>query len=431
MAMIRLHDGRRRGLVRRSGCALLSALASAGAIALPVTVTTPYMNLENRAINSLGFSSGEFLRIGANSVVPNGDAGTTGLGTSTNTVTGAALSRSIPFSPGPSIPNFFQLLMADTGANRGPWTLAFSNGADTTRTTVTLPAGATQAPFVNTITLSGTSANPTFTWAPPPGAVANGYRINIYDKALITNTNSGQVSSTNLAPTVTSHTVTAADFTVPGYAFQLNHNYSIEISLIQTKDGASTNLGNDNLKAIARVYADFTPTPGNGPIVNLPVTLANGSFQFNIAVVPGQTYFIDPAVAIGYDYAIGAGNPNFASVLLPTGIGDGLYDIFGFEGSGNSLLLAHDWAGGRVFDFNGLGLSRFRVGGIEASAGLDPASTTAFVTGLTFESAGLFTGTQTPLSLDVAAAVPEPANWALLLVGLGLAGAITRRRKSD
>ena len=65
------------------------------------------------------------------------------------------------------------------------------------------------------------------------------------------------MTSRNVLPGVTSYTVTAGDFAVPGYAFQLDHNYSIEIGLIQTKDGSSTNLGNSNLRAISRVYADF------------------------------------------------------------------------------------------------------------------------------------------------------------------------------
>jgi hypothetical protein len=46
---------------------------------------------------------------------------------------------------------------------------------------VNLDNNAQQAPFVNSITLSGTSASPTFAWTPPPGATVNGYRINIYD----------------------------------------------------------------------------------------------------------------------------------------------------------------------------------------------------------------------------------------------------------
>ncbi|MEO7338815.1 MAG: PEP-CTERM sorting domain-containing protein [Caldimonas sp.] len=421
---------------RLKACTLaILALGASAAGAIPVTISTPYLNLENRAVNSLGFSSGQFLRFGANSVVPNGNAGTTGLGTTTDLVTGQTVSRTIGFDPGPIIPNFFQRLVADSTSLYGSWTLTFTNGPDSSRAIVSLPSGATQAPFVNSITLSGTSANPTFSWAPPPGATVNGYRLNIYDKALINNDpnagpiNTGQVTNVNVLPSVRSYTVNAADFTVPGYSFQLNHSYSIEIGLIQTKDGSSTNLANDNLKAISRVYADFRATQVGGPAVNLPVTLVNGSYQFNIAVVAGQTYFIDPAVATGYDYRIGAGNPNFRSVLLPTGIGDGLYDIYGLNASGPASLLAHDWLGGAVFDFGNLGLDAFRIGGIEASAGLDPADVTAFVTGVTFTADGLFTGTQTPLTVDVAA-IPEPETYALMLVGLGALGALRRKRRA-
>src|SRR5204863_4142786 len=139
------------------------------------------------------------------------------------------------------------------------------------------PQGISQAPFVNTITLSGTSANPTFTWTPPAGTTVNGYRINIYDKALVSATNNGQVTSRNLDPTVTSYTVTAADFSVPGNGFQLDHNYVIEIGLIRTKDGTSNDLGNANLAAISRVYADFRATNNGGPVVNLPVLLPDGT----------------------------------------------------------------------------------------------------------------------------------------------------------
>ena len=46
--------------------------ASASAVAAPVTINTPFMNLEHRAVNSLGFAAGQFVRWGANSVIPNG-----------------------------------------------------------------------------------------------------------------------------------------------------------------------------------------------------------------------------------------------------------------------------------------------------------------------------------------------------------------------
>ena len=57
---------------------LCAAAFSATALGAPVTISTPFMNLENRNHNSLGFGVGQFMRFGANSVVPNGSAGTTG-----------------------------------------------------------------------------------------------------------------------------------------------------------------------------------------------------------------------------------------------------------------------------------------------------------------------------------------------------------------
>ena len=247
--------------------------------------------------------------------------------------------------------------------------------------------------------------------------------MNIYDKSIITPANSGNIVSINLQPSVTSYTVNPADFVVPGYAFQLGKNYSIEMSLIQTKNGSNADLGNSNIQAIARSYADFTPTTSGGPPVNLPVVLKDGSYKFDMSIVAGQTYFIDPEVAVGYDFAIGTGNPNFASVDLPDDVGDGRFDIFGYDSGGHLVLLARDWNGADVFDFGVGGVGRFRVTGIETSAGLDPRNTTAFITGLTFTGSGQFTGTQIPITVSV----PEPP--ALILMCLGLAGLGLKRRR--
>lgn len=153
-----------------------------------------------------------------------------------------------------------------------------------------------------------------------------------------------------------------------------------------------------------------------GPAVHLPASVTDGSFRFDFTVVPGETYFIDPDVAVGYTYVIGVGDPGFRSVLLPVGIGDGLYDLFGFDSTGALQLLSGNLAGGVAYDFGAAGVGRFRVTGIEVSAGLDPGDPTAFVTGLGFTGAGRFSGTQTP----VIVAVTEPAIGTLLLLGMGL-----------
>jgi probable HAF family extracellular repeat protein len=157
-------------------------------------------------------------------------------------------------------------------------------------------------------------------------------------------------------------------------------------------------------------------------------TTVDGGYTFDVAVVPDTPIFIDPFVAIGYDYTTGAGDPNFASVSLPIGIGDSLYKLIVGE-------LEFDLAGGVVFDFiaNGFagGVSKFGVRGIETSAALNPDDPAAFVTQLTFASRGRFTGTMTPISVFVPdATVPEPS--ALALAGLGLLAlvpALRRRRR--
>jgi hypothetical protein len=142
-----------------------------------------------------------------------------------------------------------------------------------------------------------------------------------------------------------------------------------------------------------------------------------------MTVIGGQTYFVDPEVAVGYSFAIGAGDPNFASVLLPA-VQTNPFDVsFVYDGTDFSDMVAPE----TVFDFPTGGVSAFTVTGIDPADGLDPGDTTAFITGLTFVSDGTFTGTQTPITEEVAAA-PEPSSIALLASGL-LGWRLLRRRR--
>ena len=133
------------------------------------------------------------------------------------------------------------------------------------------------------------------------------------------------------------------------------------------------------------------------PAVMPTGTTSAGAYTFAVDVVPNVPIFIDPPVAVGYDYAIGRGDPRIASVQFPIGVGDSLYVL---KVNGRKFTVA----GGQWFDFRAHGFPRgvtdFRVGCIETSAGLDPANPQAFPTGLTFVAAGRFTGTQKPRTRD-------------------------------
>ena len=131
----------------------------------------------------------------------------------------------------------------------------------------------------------------------------------------------------------------------------------------------------------------FLPIVVPGPV---PV------YSFNATVEDGQTIFIDPLVAIGYEYAIGPGDPNFASVILPTDIGDNLYNLYVIKK--NKYLFKARLQGGVPYYFDRHGVDRFLILGIEKEAELDPNNTTAFITGLTFTESGNFTGTMTPIT---------------------------------
>jgi PEP-CTERM motif len=196
-----------------------------------------------------------------------------------------------------------------------------------------------------------------------------------------------------------------------------NNSYVIEVSETYTHDG-STNNAHYNEAAISRALFDYTVSP-TAPLVpiNIPMVDSSGVFHFNMSVSAGVTTYIDPEIATGYIYAIGAGNPDFASVTLP--ILPNQTDPYEIEWDGG--LETAFVSGGQVFDFTGAGVSNFEVNGIDLANGLSPTNPTAFVTALTFEGAGMFTGTMTPISVNI----PEPSTWAMMLfgfVGLGFVG---------
>ena len=113
----------------------------------------------------------------------------------------------------------------------------------------------------------------------------------------------------------------------------------------------------------------------------------------------GGTFWIDPVVAIGYDYIVWSG-PNIRSVTLPTGYGDDIYDLY--------MWNTTEWYdtginidGGETYTFTDkFGVDRLSIRGIEASEELDPNNPTAFVTGLSFTSTNEVMMTMTPVTVN-------------------------------
>jgi hypothetical protein len=141
----------------------------------------------------------------------------------------------------------------------------------------------------------------------------------------------------------------------------------------------------------------------------MPQGKVAGRFTFPKTRPPclgGATLFVDPPFAIGYEYTLGPGSPNFESVLPPALDGQNTYELELWNGSAYEHVATIP--AGDTWRFEAGGVARFRLMGIDESRHLDVADPAAFVTGLSFVS-----GDEAELFMTPIPATPEIVlTWA-------------------
>jgi hypothetical protein len=378
----------------RAAFAALCAVsaASSHALAQVPNVTNLSIFRDNRGVNDVGEKQGDVLQFGGD--ITGGSAGDKIQGIfASNAAGGSFTSSTSNCDPQPvNLNQCNHSVVYNTARLNGTWQATFANGSGST--TVNLPSVSgiptTPVPFPTDVTITtDTSGTPTISWNIPAGTVVNDFRVNIFDKSQKTaQGNTSLIESKNINPALRSYT--------PITTLTNGGSYSINLQVIQSRDGGLLPPHSTNADILSRSssFFSFSKPAGSSPVAQLPQVMANGVYSFHVSSVsPNSTTFIDPAIAIGYTYAVGPGDPNFASVTLPS-TGGGQFTVTYQQGS---QTVSTAVSAGVQFNFPSGGVATFKVTGISPAAALDPSNAGAFVTGLTFVSAGTFTGTMTPI----------------------------------
>jgi hypothetical protein len=386
------------------------------------TVHGPFHFRDFRTVNSAGLEEGDFLTFGVD-VLPNGDfngdgfADSHGLPTPPTSVVATQGGASIPINFSPSgddasgdsfDPNHFVRSIPYDPSLTDRWNFIITNAGDTITQLTGAVGSVANMPKVKNMSLTGGGQTPTFQWSAP--AIPVGLSL---DSVTIEIRDFDQRNERGTARRIFNESIgdpTQTSFTMPPGVLLADHKYSVGIQLDHRRSTGG-------LLSRSRSFFDFSTeilaVPGNAPVFlpSVDTTGVSPTYTFDVTVdAAGQTIFIDPPVAVGYDYDTGPGDPNFKSVLLPQA-GNNLFDIHLWNGS--KYVFRATVQSGVEFSFPSGGVNRFRVLGIESGAGLDPNNATAFITGLTFVSAGQFTGTMTPIVAEALCSVlgndPKPS----------------------
>ena len=395
-------------------CAIL--IAQGAAIAGSITSSGTFNWVDNWCPSVFG-PSGVFINFGGDFAPAVGTIVSATQGTST---------FNVPYINSPADPNQFSTHVPYSPSFTGSWTLTASNET-TSPTSLVVNTNAIPSsiggdsplilPPITNVQTNGLSTTPTFTWTQPAYQPPSGMNAGTLILILDASAGFSLVGFAALGSDATSYTVPPV-FDGSSNGMIAGHNYLISVQTALYNGTPSMDTAVDTTRSFFNFTPSTTPVSFSQPI-NLPVETSGGGFTFSLDVTRGVPVLLDPAIAIGYVFDTGAGNPNFASVEFPD-LGTFSYQLYLW--SNDNWVLDAMVPALTEHQFQTGGVNKFEVLGIPDYLALNPNDPTAFVTKVTFTGDGTFTGTMMPITTTV----PEPTSIALLGLGLVVGAAFAR-----
>lgn len=256
--------------------AVATCLLPLGAAAQPtLTVASTFHNFAVRGPNSLNFGSEARVELGAFGT--NTLAGYATLDPSGNTCpAGQCVALSNQGSTNLPQLAFGTYIPRDGDINniyQGAWTLRLNVGASTgTFVTPALPLTDVRfVPFASNLSLASSADGKvhTFVWSTVAGVDST--RLSIWDRSGMPASPAQFVRSVTFAGAIATYTI---DLNEVGTPFANDRPYTLEVSLIDTRDNNVLEPGNANSLSRSRAYFDFV-LPST-PLTTEPVPLSSG-----------------------------------------------------------------------------------------------------------------------------------------------------------
>jgi hypothetical protein len=243
----------------------------------------------------------------------------------------------------------------------GPWTITATNSSTspTSITTQTPAITVMTTPKADTaITISGSTLNPTISWQIPTGNQIPQGSVLQESVHLFAQSNQGSGSFFSTGLQLTPGTTQVS---IPTGTIQPGQVYSVAIisdvvnqttGLVEAETREFTGYVAASATTLAGPISLPDVSPGAGPT-------GQAVYQFNSPVSKGIPILLDPLVATGFIYKTGAGNPNFASVLLPNIGNVSPYQVFTWNGT--AFVFDKNLAANTLLNFGLSGVSEFEV----------------------------------------------------------------------